>query len=402
MSTYTEAELEQLLADPESDLSERKESLRGDAPTKVRQAVCAFANDLPNHDRPGVVCIGVADDGTPTGLDVTDELLRQLADVKTDGNIVPPPTMTVRRQQFRGREIAVVEVFPSDAPPVRYKGRIHIRTGPRAGIASAQDERILNEKRRHRDRPFDSRAVPSAQLGDLSREAFEREYLPSAFATDILDANDRTYEERLAATKMVVSANEPVPTVVGMLTLSPRTRDYVPGAYVQFLRIAGTQLADEIVDEQVVDGSISDLLRRLEEKIDAHNRVGVDVTGGSRESRQRTYPVAALHQLVRNAVMHRTYEATNAPIRMTWFDDRIEIISPGGPFGTVRADNFGTPGVADYRNPNIAEAMRVLGFVQRFGVGIATARRLLAENGNPPPEFDVRPTVIAVIVRARA
>ena len=92
------------------------------------------------------------------------------------------------------------------------------------------------------------------------------------------------------------------------------------------------------------------------------------------ERRTSHYPKAVLQQLIRNAVLHRTYEATNAPIKVYWFDDRIEIHSPGGPFGTVTEKNFGTPGITDYRNPNIADALKVLGFVQRFGVGIATAR----------------------------
>ena len=120
---------------------------------------------------------------------------------------------------------------------------------------------------------------------------------------------------------------------------------------------------------------------------------------GPVETRRQPYPPAALQQLVRNAVMHRTYEATNAPVRVTWFDDRIEIMNPGGPYGVVTVETFGRPGVADYRNPNLAEALRVLGFVQRFGVGIPTARRELAGNGNPAPEFKVEPNYIAVIVR---
>ena len=114
----------------------------------------------------------------------------------------------------------------------------------------------------------------------------------------------------------------------------------------------------------------------------------------------KRYPWAALQQLVRNAVMHRTYEATNAPVRITWFNDRIEIINPGGPYGIVNSENFGQPGVTDYRNPHLAEALKVLGYVQRFGVGIATARRLLAENGNPPPEFDATTNqYLRVVVR---
>ena len=121
---YSDAELAAMMADLESDLVERKESLRGDAPVKIRQAVCAFANDLPDHGRPGVVFVGAHDAGWPTGIDVTDDLLLQLADIKSDGNIVPPPTMTVEARVLAGARVAVLTAWPSDSPPVRYKGRI--------------------------------------------------------------------------------------------------------------------------------------------------------------------------------------------------------------------------------------------------------------------------------------
>ncbi len=97
--------------------------------------------------------------------------------------------------------------------------------------------------------------------------------------------------------------------------------------------------------------------------------------------------------------MHRTYENTNMPVKVHWFDDRIEIISPGGPFGAVTRENFGQPGIADYRNPNLAEALKVLGFVQKFGVGIQTARAELKKNGNPELEFQVEPTTVLATVR---
>lgn len=397
--SYSDAELEGMLADIESDLAERKESLKGDAPTKAREAVCAFANDLPDHRRAGVVFIGAHDDGTPSQLEVTDELLRQVADMKTDGNIVPPPTLTVEKRTLRGHDMAVVTVWPADSPPVRYKGRIHIRIGPRRDIASAQDERILNEKRRHGDRPFDLHPIPAATLADLDRRRFEDEYLPAAFAPDVLESNDRSYEQRLSATKMVRSAEEPIPTVLGVLVLSSRTRDFIPGAYIQFLRIEGRELADPVSDAQEIDGPVSEMLRRIDEKLTSHNRTAVDLTSEDRERRTFLYPLVALQQVVRNAVMHRSYEATNAPVRVTWYDDRIEIISPGGPFGAVTAENFGQPGVSDYRNPSLAEALRVLGFVQRFGVGIATANRELGKNGNPPLEFHINPSHVGVTLR---
>ncbi len=398
--TFSDAELESMLADLESDGVERKESLKGDSPTTVREAITAFANDLPDHRRPGVVFIGAKDDGSPAPLVVTDELLRQLADMKSDGNIVPPPTLSIAKRRLSGADMAIVVVEPADSPPVRYKGRIHIRIGPRRGISTAQDERILSEKRRHRDKPFDVQPLPSTTLRDLDQRRFEDEYLPSAFAPDVLAANDRRYEERLAATKMILSAADPVPTVLGILVLSSRTRDFLPGAYIQFLRISGRELGDPIIDEQVVDGPLAEVLRRIDEKLAAHNRTAVDLTSGSRERRSSDYPMAALQQLIRNAVMHRSYDATNAPVRVTWYDDRIEITNPGGPYGIVTEANFGQPGFSDYRNPNLAEAMRVLGFVQRFGVGIATARRELASNGNPPLEFVVSQTHVGAIVKA--
>jgi ATP-dependent DNA helicase RecG len=126
------------------------------------------------------------------------------------------------------------------------------------------------------------------------------------------------------------------------------------------------------------------------------------ITGGATETRRPNYPLAALQQLVRNAVMHRSYEATHAPIRINWFNDRIEILNPGGAFGMVTRENFGTPGVTDYRNPNLAQAMKVLGYAQRFGVGIALARRLLAENDNPAPVFNVQDTHVMVTARELA
>ena len=84
--------------------------------------MCAFANDLPDHRRPGVVLVGADDAGNLTGLEITDQLLLQLADIKTDGNIVPPPTLTVAKRVLGSRAVAVVTVLPSDSPPVRYRG----------------------------------------------------------------------------------------------------------------------------------------------------------------------------------------------------------------------------------------------------------------------------------------
>lgn len=402
MESYSDTELETMLADLESDLVERKESMQGDAPRKVRATVCAFANDLPNHARPGIVFIGATDSGRPTGRPITDRLLLELAQIKADGNIVPPPTLTVNKRNLLGSEVVVVAVQPADSPPVRYRGQIWIRVGPSLAIATAQDERILNEKRRAHDKHFDATPLRSATVRDLDLRRFEEEYLPLAVSAADLATNDRTSPERLAATKMIASVDDPTPTVGGMLILGTRPQDFLPGAYIEFLRIAGNRLNDEVVDEETCYGSIPEVVRRLEEKLAAYNRTAVDFMSAPLEIRRSTYPLDALRQLVRNAVMHRTYEGTNAPIRVLWLEDRIEIISPGGPYGAVTAEDFGLPGVVDYRNPFLAEAMRVLGLVQRFGLGIQAAKSALLENGNPELEFQLKSNWVHCTVRARS
>ncbi len=398
--SLTDAELEALLRDLESQRVERKAALSdGD---KVREAICAFANDLDDTRQPGILFIGAKDDGSPSGLAITDELLRTLSDIKTDGNILPPPTLSVEKRFLNGGEMAVVIVRPSDSPPVRYKGRIWVRTGPRRAIATAQDERILNEKRRYRDLPYDLHPLTHAALQDLDCRFFLEDYLPRAFAPDVLQTNQRSLEERLAACRMIFAPSHPCPTVNGMLTLGKRARDFIPCAYVQFLRIDGVKLSDPIKDAEEIDGPVHQILNRLDEKMKANIQTHIDVTAGAVEIRKPDYPLVALQQLTRNAIMHRTYEATHAPVRVTWFNDRIEIQNPGGPFGQVNCENFGQPGFTDYRNPHLAESMKVLGYVQRFGVGIALARESLQKNGNPLPIFKPTATHVHVEIRQAA
>jgi ATP-dependent DNA helicase RecG len=83
--------------------------------------------------------------------------------------------------------------------------------------------------------------------------------------------------------------------------------------------------------------------------------------------------------------MHRDYE-TNAPVQFYEYDDRIKVQNPGGLYGKVTPDNF--PNVSDYRNPFIAEAMKVLGYVNRFSRGVYRVQKELLENGNGKAVFD--------------
>jgi ATP-dependent DNA helicase RecG len=395
-----EKELAALLDDLESDRIERKAA--DSDREKIRQAICAFANDLPNHQKPGVVFIGVHDNGRHNSdWNVTDERLRTLADMRSDGNILPFPMMTVQKREVNGNELAVIIVEPSEAPPVRFNGRVWVRVGPRRATATAEEERRLAEKRRARDLPFDLQPLSSATLDDLDAEFFRREYLPFSLAPDVLAENQRSIEHQLASLRFITSDGAFLPTVLGILVVGKSPLDFVPGAYIQFLRIDGTQLTDPIKDQKDISGTLTSVLRRLDELLQINISTATDITAQPVEIRQPDYPIVTLQQLTRNAILHRNYEGTHAPVRITWFSDRIEIQNPGGPFGQVTKTNFGQAGVTDYRNPHLAEAMKNLGYVQKFGLGIQLAKNELIKNGNPPMELIPEDSRLLVIVRRR-
>jgi ATP-dependent DNA helicase RecG len=392
-----DAELEQLLDNIESDRAERTETTTdGD---KFRQAVCAFANDLPDHRATGVLFVGVNNKGEPTGIDVSDQLLQNLASIRGDGNVLPFPSLDVQKRTLKGKEVAVVFVYPSSAPPVRFKGTVWIRSGPRRGIANPDDERRLSEKRRSRDLPADVRPIESAGLDVLDELLFRRTYLPSAVSIEVLDQNQRSLEHQYIALKFAHPGPPVCPTLIGVLAVGKAPTDWFPGAYVQFVRIEGKAIGDPIKDSREVRGPLPDLLSEVDDLLKANIQTSVDFTSGPVEVRKPDYPLVALQQIARNAILHRSYENTYAPVRLNWFDDRVEIQNPGGPFGQVTKQNFGHPGAYDYRNPNLAGVMKELGYVQRFGFGIVTARNELAKNGNSGIEFQVVDSHVAAIIR---
>ena len=87
----------------------------------------------------------------------------------------------------------------------------------------------------------------------------------------------------------------------------------MPGAYVQFRRVAGSDLIDDTIDQEEIGGTILDQVQRTEEVLDINIREALFM-GTVRHEVRPTYPIDALRQAVRNALLHRTYDASNAPV----------------------------------------------------------------------------------------
>ncbi|MBF0181065.1 MAG: putative DNA binding domain-containing protein [Magnetococcales bacterium] len=387
-------QLQAYLADLESDRVERTTST--DKTDKFAQAVCAFANDYPNHRQPGYLIVGANDRGEPAGLTVTDELLQRLAALRSDGNILPLPALSVGQFALDGGQLAVVEVQPSDLPPVRYKGQVWLRVGPRKAIASEQEERILMERRIANARSFDAMPVSDALIGDLSLTLFES-YRHEVIDPEIIVSNHRPLEDQLASLRFFNNRAKQ-PTVAGIVMFGKNLRYFLPGAYIQFLRLPGTTLT-EIPDNQAeISGDLLTVLRELDAVLKANIQTGLEQITTLRERFAPDYPQIAIRELLLNSVMHRDYQS-NTPVRFYWFSDRIEIQSPGGLYGEVTLQTLTQAN--SYRNPVIAECMKSLGYVNRFGYGIQRAQKLLNDNGNLPAEFDINDKVFLVTIRRR-
>ena len=264
--------------------------------------------------------------------------------------------MSVDRYEFPEGELLVCEVQPSPMTPVRYRGRVFVRIGPRRDIASEDEERILTERRTANMATFDVTPCLRAKLSDLNVD------------------------------------------MIRVILFAHRPKQFIPGAYVQYVKFGGNDKASDIFNERMFTSCLFDLLPKLDTFTE--NSVvttrPVPVTA-FREERVVNYPREAIRELLLNAVMHRDY-SSNMPIRYYEFSDRLEIMNAGGLYGKARPENF--PHVNDYRNPIIAEALKNLGYVNMFNRGVSRVKELFKENGNPPIDFNVdKITVFEVVVK---
>ena len=376
-------EIQVLLNDLENDRVERTISTTNT--DKFGQAICAFANDLPNHQLPGYLFLGVKDNGEVQGLNVTDDLLKNVAAIRTDGNIQPQPSMTVEKVTMEEGDIVVVKVEPSVFPPVRYKGRIWVRIGPRKGVANEEDERILMEKRRTNVSSFDSSPCLNATIDDLNLNQFKHYFLPKAMTDEELDEDRRDVKYQLG-TFGFYDTRYDCPTNAGMLFFAKNLRRFIPGAYVQYVRFAGKDRAGDILTEHEFKENLCTILPELDTfiKTTIANRRPIPVSA-LREEPVVDYPDWATRELLMNAICHRDY-STNGPIQFYQYDDRIEIMNHGGLYGRANEENF--PNVNDYRNIVVAEAMKVLGFVNRHSRGVLRVQKDLRANENGEAVYD--------------
>jgi ATP-dependent DNA helicase RecG len=192
------------------------------------------------------------------------------------------------------------------------------------------------------------------------------------------------------------------PTVLAMLLFGRRPTYHLPQAILSAARFPSLEMDVRAIDRGGFRGTVDELIDQGVAFVARNMRTASILS--EEEFPRRTdipeYPLRAVREAVTNAVMHRDYSALGQTVSLAMFDDRIEITNPGGLASGMRVEELGT-GKHVARNPALAEAMRQLGWVERFGTGIRLVRREMAALGSAPPRFSVAPDQFMITLYAK-
>ena len=343
-----------LLKRPESKTLEFKRDLS--SPDGVLRTIMAFANTAG-----GVLLLGV-EDATRNVRGVTRPLAMEerLANLISD-SVLPRLIPDIEILPWRRNHILAVQVYPSSGRPHYLKSAgleagVYVRVGSTNRRA---DRELVHELRRFAlGEAFDEQA-----MSECDSEALDFRAASESFAS--VRKLKRADLETLRL--MMKHQRHKVPTVGGMLLFGKERERYFPDAWVQAGRFRGTDKT-----------SITDTLeirafpvRAVEEAIafvQKHALHGMEISAVHRKERWNLPPVAVREAIV-NAIVHADYAQHGAPIRVSIFDDRLEVENPGLlPFG-LTVDDL-RHGVSKLRNRVIGRVFHELGLIEQWGSGI--------------------------------
>lgn len=380
---------------------EWKESYRNKE--EIYRAVAAFSNDLAGSNAPGYVLIGIDRRGSIVGVpwssaEEQDKGLQELAGLFRQIKIVPNPSVDVEAVTISGKTVVVLRVAPYAVPPVvKVDGVAWVRVGTTTLRATEADLARLEERRPENQLPFDRRVVPAASLDDLDLAALRSRW-HAAREGDVDRDTFPTFEAWLSLEDVVRRATSGwTPTVTGILLHGLDPQSWFPGAVVDFVRYDGTTYEANPILRKRATGTVGRQLDTIWSQLDALNATVPTAPDGIKQGFVHEFPPEVLKELTRNLIQHRRYDQTNAPGRISWFDDRIEFNNPGGPFGAASEGVFGDH--SDYRNPTLTQGLVEEGYVQRLGRGVRVARAILKRAGHPDLRVETDGYTIVTVLR---
>ena len=293
---------------------------------------------------------------------------------------------------WRRCNVLAVQVFPSPARPHHLtkegpNNGVYVRVGSTNRRA---DRALVEELRRYaHGEAYDEQPMP-----DLDSEA-----LDFRAASESFQPFRKLRRTDLDSLRLVTEhQGRSVATVGEMLLFGHERERYFPDAWIQAGRFQGTDRA-RVVDRAEIR---SLPVRAIEEAITfvhKHMLHGADI-GHVRRRERWSLPPLALREAVINAVAHTDYAQSGAPIRISIFDDRLEVENPGLlPFGLTLEDL--PRGISKLRNRVIGRVFHVLGLVEQWGSGIQRMTAACRDAGLAPPVFEEIATRFRVTIATK-
>lgn len=363
----------------------------------VRETLSAFSNTTG-----GVLIVGLSEqDGFRPVSDFDAEKARdQLISECSELTPIPRPRIEIMPLgKGNGALILVAEIREMSAHDkpcyVTNKGLYngsYIRAGDAdIRLTPYEIDRLVEQRRQPL---WDAEPVREATVEDLDEGlmrdyvAIQRQSRPRAFTDDLAV----TYE-RLRILK------DGHPTLASMLAMGDYPQEFFPRLVVSFSVFQGSSRGEvgvgrRLIDRATISGPIPDMLVETIGHVQRNMRVGGEIDGLIRRDIP-DYPVVAIREALVNAIMHRDYshESLGTAIQVSMFDDRLEIMNPGGLYGPVSIETLGKAGISATRNLRLAEILEAMrsqygGMIaENRGSGIEVMRQALADAGMEPPAF---------------
>lgn len=377
--------ISKLIQQPEGRTIEFKERL----PKKsdLNKTIVSFANDAG-----GVLILGIKDNPREVvgiaGNNLIDieEQLSSLIHDSCKPTILPD----ISFQNVDGRYIIVIQIAKGNNPPyyLKSKGEMdgtYIRVGSSNRKATPE---ILEELYRKRSNiSFDSVAVYNKTADELDLESLMVQFLEivgEELTPTVLEKLNLIHQEH----------NQNYPTN-GLVLLSDDALRHklFPYSKIECARFKG-EIPGDFIDQKTIDVPLSLQAEEAYQFLLRHISQGSSYEGVYRKDRWE-YPVIALREVVRNAIIHRDYALTGKDIKIAVFDDKIEITSPGNLLPTIDFNELES-GQSDIRNKVLAPVFKKLGIIEQWGNGL----KLISEDLKQYPEIEFRWTQPGMSFRA--
>lgn len=322
--------------------------------------------------------------GVPDPLDLEERLANLISD-----SVVPRLMPELEILPWRRTQVLAVRVYPSPSRPHYLKregldGGVYVRVGSTNRRA---DRELVEELGRFaRGEAFDEQPMP-----ELDSEALDFRVASESFAPV------RKLHRSDLETLRLVAAHQgrKVPTVGGMLLFGQERERYFPDAWIQAGRFRGRDKA-HIADRAEIHSFPVQAIEEAIAFVQKHALHGAEI-GDVRRRERWSLPPIAVREAVVNAVAHADYAQRGAPIRLSIFDDRLEVESPGLlPFGLTVEDL--PRGISKLRNRVIGRVFHALGLIEQWGSGIQRMTAACRDAGLAPPVFEELATRFRVTI----